>query len=134
MASQKVILCDTNIIIELSKNNLQIIDELKAIGSGNIAVSTITAGELIFGALNKSELRKIIKGLKAIEVISINEEISSLMLDLIQQYSLSHRLSMPDAFIAATAIFYELPLYTLNLKDFKFIQDLQLHQELGQSK
>jgi predicted nucleic acid-binding protein len=56
---KKLILCDTNIIIELYKNNQLIISALQSIGQPNIEISSITAGELIYGALNKKELSKI---------------------------------------------------------------------------
>lgn len=39
-----------------------------------------------------------------------------------------HKLSVPDALIAATAIVHEVSLYTLNVKDFHFISDLRLYQ------
>lgn len=42
-------------------------------------------------------------------------------------FSLSHNLTLPDAFIAATAIFHDIPLYTLNKKDFRFIPGLRLY-------
>jgi tRNA(fMet)-specific endonuclease VapC len=42
-------------------------------------------------------------------------------------FSLSHILSLPDAFIAATAIHYDISLYTLNKKDFRYIPDLKLY-------
>ena len=44
------------------------------------------------------------------------------------KYSLSHKLSIPDAIIASTAIYYEIELYTLNIKDFKFIKDIKLYK------
>jgi hypothetical protein len=44
------------------------------------------------------------------------------------QYSLSHKLTIPDAMIAATALTHNISLYTLNLKDFRFIQGLQIYQ------
>jgi hypothetical protein len=44
-----------------------------------------------------------------------------------EQYSLSHKLSLPDALIAATALVYDVPLYTMNLKDFRFIPKLKLY-------
>lgn len=61
MGQNKIILCDTDVIIEFYRNNADIISELKTIGQQNIAVSTITAGELIYGALNKKELNPITK-------------------------------------------------------------------------
>jgi hypothetical protein len=43
------------------------------------------------------------------------------------QYSLSHKLTIPDALIAATALTHNISLYTLNLKDFRFIQGLNIY-------
>lgn len=63
MGQDKIILCDTDVIIEFYRNNPNIIEELKTIGQQNIAVSTIIAGELIYGALNKKDFR-FIEGIK----------------------------------------------------------------------
>ncbi|GHT60215.1 hypothetical protein FACS18945_6290 [Bacteroidia bacterium] len=38
------------------------------------------------------------------------------------------KLSLPDAYIAATALYYNIELFTLNLKDFIFIPNLKLYQ------
>lgn len=43
-------------------------------------------------------------------------------------YSLSHKLTIPDALIASTALVKNLALYTLNIKDFRFIEGLSLYQ------
>ncbi|WP_199301990.1 PIN domain-containing protein [Pseudanabaena cinerea] len=42
-------------------------------------------------------------------------------------YSLSHKLTIPDALIAATALANDLELYTLNIKYFRFIENLKLY-------
>ena len=47
-----MILCDTNILIELYKNNAQIVSELRQIGIDNLAVSSISVAELYFGAFD----------------------------------------------------------------------------------
>ena len=127
MAKKEIILCDTNILIELSKNNQDISFELKNIGYANIAVSSVSAGEFIFGALNKMELAKIKKALNAIQIIHVNEVVSERVLELLENYSLSHNLAVPDALIAATALTHKLQLYTLNVKDFKFIDGIELY-------
>ena len=62
---KSIILCDTNILIEFYKNNQNIIAELEKIGSKNIALSVVTAGELLFGALNKKETKTIKKRYRA---------------------------------------------------------------------
>jgi predicted nucleic acid-binding protein len=115
----ELILCDTNILIELSKNNSEIVRELKGIGQESIAVSSISAAEFIFGALNKKELSKIKNALSAIDLLHVDREISDTALELLEKYSLSHNLTVPDAFIASTSLTHELKLFTLNIKDFK---------------
>jgi len=123
-----MILCDTNILIEFYKGNQAVSDALRVIGLPNIAVSVITVGELYFGARDKRELLKIKKHLANLKQIPVDEEISNLYVSLIETYSLSHRLNIPDALIAATALRYHLELYTLNVKDFRYIEGLALYK------
>lgn len=121
-----MILCDTNIFIEIYRGNLDIIQTVKSIGQHNIAVSDVTCAELLYGARNKKELLSIRKDLNNISVLPIDTSISNLAVELVEKYALSHKLSLPDALIAATAIFYNIELYTLNIKDFKFLNDIML--------
>jgi tRNA(fMet)-specific endonuclease VapC len=123
-----MILCDTNILIEFYKNNDPVVQELHQIGQDQLAISAITQAELYFGALNKSELAKIKQHLSLLRLFSIDVPISSAFLGLMEAYSLSHRLSLPDALIAATGLVHGLPLYTLNVKDFQFITGLEIYQ------
>ena len=121
-----MILLDTNIIIELFKGNSETINLLESINEENFSISIITSMELYYGALNKRELNVIKKFLKNFELLPINEKISKISLDLIEKYSKSHGLEIPDALIAATAIYYDIPLLTYNRKDFKYIEKLKL--------
>jgi predicted nucleic acid-binding protein len=123
-----MILCDTNILIEFYKNNAEITRALREIGLPDLAISTITTGELYFGARNRRELFKMKKHLANLHQIPLDEEISTLTLSLLEMYALSHRLNLPDALIAATALRYNLSLYTLNIKDFRFIEGLSLYK------
>ncbi len=123
---KRLVVCDTNIFIEFYKNNRQIVENLKKIGLENIAMSSVTAGELIFGAYDKRELQNIRKDIDSLTVLPLNENISKRFVDLMTEYSLSHNLDLPDALIASTAIDYGCELYTLNLKHFRYINDLKL--------
>ncbi len=123
-----MILCDTNILIDFYKNNTAVLAELQKIGLANLCVSTITVGELYFGARDRRELLKIKKHLSALNQIPMDVEISEVTLSLLETYSLSHRLSLPDAIIAATALRHNFNLYTLNIKDFRFIDGLGLYK------
>jgi hypothetical protein len=56
MEEKSLVLCDTNIIIEFYKDNPEVVKNLRSIGQHRIAVSIVTVGELLYGALNKKEL------------------------------------------------------------------------------
>jgi tRNA(fMet)-specific endonuclease VapC len=129
MAEAHVILCDTNILIEFYKGRADVIKTLSEIGVSDLAISVITVGELFFGARDKRELKKLRENLSLLQQLPINEEISKLHLELLEKYSLSHKLSIPDALIAATALCYSIPLYTLNIKDFHYISGLDLYSK-----
>ncbi|OGU91524.1 MAG: pilus assembly protein [Ignavibacteria bacterium RIFOXYC2_FULL_35_21] len=128
-----MILCDTNILIELYKGNKNIISELKKIGTVHISISIVTSAELIFGAINKKELNQIKKDIDSLNLITIDEQICDIFIDLMLKYSLSHKITLPDALIAATALSRGFQLYTLNLKDFKFIENLKLYKPVTKS-
>lgn len=123
-----MILCDTNILIEFYKDNEEVISALQEIGLAELAVSVITVGELYFGARDRRELLKIKKHLAGLSQIAVDPETSQLALSLLETYALSHRLNLPDAVIAATALRHDLSLYTFNVKDFRFIEGLSLYK------
>ncbi len=126
---KRLVICDTNIFIEFYKGNRQVIENLHKIGNDNIALSSVTAGELIFGAFNKTELQNIQKDINELKVLHINEKISRNFINMMQKYSLSHNLDLPDALIAATVISSGFELYTLNLKHFKYIDNIKLWKQ-----
>lgn len=121
-----MVLCDTNILIEFYKDNADIAGVLRKIGYAEIAVSVITQAELFFGARDKRELGAIRRHLSLVTCLHIDEAVSKRFERLMENYSLSHRLAIPDALIAATAIERGLPLYTLNVRDFRFVEEIQL--------
>jgi tRNA(fMet)-specific endonuclease VapC len=59
MEQIKMILCDTNIFIEIYRGNNSIVEVVKNIGQQNIAISDVTCAELLFGARNKMEIKAI---------------------------------------------------------------------------
>jgi len=121
-----MILCDTNVIIEALKKNLDVIQAVEKIGLDEIAISVVTVMELYYGALNKTELKKIKRHLSSIRIFQIDEAISLAASALIERYAKSHGLQIPDALIAATSLHHDLQLYTENTKDFVYIENLNL--------
>lgn len=107
-----MILCDTNILISAFNNRERAISQLEKIGLENVVLSSITIMELYQGMGNKKELKTMINNVKYFDVIQIDEKISIKAIELIRDYKLSHGLEIPDAIIAATAIVYDIVLYT----------------------
>ena len=120
-----MLLCDTDVLIEILKGNKEIRAEFENL-SDKISLSAITVMELYFGALNKRELYKIKRFVSGFEIFLVNEEISETGIRLIEKYAKSHGLRIPDALIAATALTLDLALWTLNVRDFRFIEGLKL--------
>ncbi len=124
-----MVLCDTNIFIHAFNGNADTINELTNIGFDNIVVSAITIMELYQGMGNKNEMIQMRSRMRSYDVIEIDTAISQLSVSLIDQFNLSHGLLIPDAIIGATAIVHQIPLFTYNLKDFRFMPDIQLHKQ-----
>jgi len=124
---KELILCDTNILIAWLKGDEQTIEILQKIGLENLLIPSVTFMELIQGTRNKSELLKLKRKIKNYNIIHFNDITSKLAVNLVEKYYLSHGLLIPDAIIAATAITFDIKLFTYNLKDFKFLPGIQLY-------
>ena len=119
-------LCDTCILIDYLRGNQEVQKKLLYDRQYGLGMSAITYMELMVGALNKHEISIIKKAFADIQIIEFSEYISAKSRMLIEQFSKSHGLLIPDAIIAATAMINKIPLYTANIKDFHFIPDLEL--------
>jgi len=127
----KTIICDTDVMIDYwNKYSLRhfATKELleKVIELDNVVLSAITKMELLMGAKDKEGLVRINKKISQFKIILIDNAITESAIQLLQNYRLSHGLALPDAFIAATCNTLELKLFTHNIKDYKFIDDLVL--------
>ncbi|GHT71257.1 ribonuclease VapC [Spirochaetia bacterium] len=91
-------------------------------------LSAVSYMEIIQGVRNKEELNKLKKDLKqwSTEIIQINETISKKAINLMEEYKLSHGLELGDAIIASTALEYDEPLITGNIKHYEYIPDVKI--------
>ncbi|WP_295654851.1 type II toxin-antitoxin system VapC family toxin [uncultured Mucilaginibacter sp.] len=121
-----MVLIDTNILIEIIRHNANIIEKCDALGVDNLAISSISYVEFLVGSRDKQDLYRNMKFLNKFRQIAVDENINDTLISIFENYSLSHRPSIPDMLIAATAIYYKTPLYTLNSKDFIYLADLTL--------
>ena len=108
-------LCDTCILIDYLKGKVDIQQKLSKDRSEGLGMSSVTYMELMVGALNKREVGIIKKAFADFEIIEISESISTKARNLIEKFTKSHGLLIPDALIGATALELGLPLYTTNI-------------------
>jgi hypothetical protein len=122
-----MVLIDSDILIYIGNKDKQVIQAVKELElKKKLAISIVTEMEMLVGCRNKIEFQKLDKFLKRFSVCKIIESISELGKELIKKYYLSHGLEIPDALIAATALKLEIPLLTMNKKDFRFIENIEL--------
>jgi len=127
MEEKGLIICDLDVIIEFfDRANKSIENRLVEMGRENLCISSVTYSEIIFGSIDQDQLTTLSKGLEKFIVVDIDQRIDTIHRELVKKYSLSHKLGIQDALIAATALNYEIKLFTLNTKDFKFIEGLEL--------
>jgi predicted nucleic acid-binding protein len=130
MAKNKIseqIVCDTNVFINLLKNDEPTIIAIEKIGSQNIIIPMISAMELFKGAGNKDELKDIQEFINSYSSLNLNSKGVELALEYIKKYHLSYNLGLADALIAASVVVADLQLFTFNVKDFDFIKGLKLY-------
>ena len=113
------IVCDTNPLIYLLDGNRNI---ARFLDSKQIYLSVITELEL-FGKQNLSfRDNEIIEALlSGCFVIDINQEIKQIYREIKQKQIIK----LPDAIVAATAIYLDIPLLTFD-KGFKNVSNLKL--------
>ena len=84
--------------------------------------------ELLQGLRDKREFHILQKYFQkwSIEIIQINENISSRAMFFVEDYCLSHSMELGDAIIAATALENNEILLTANDKHYSFLPNIQI--------
>lgn len=114
MSGNNSAIVDTNILVYLFKGNERIFDLLNG---RDIWVSFITEMEILaFEGHTPAEIQTIKKFLSECRIIDINRAIKDTAIDIRK----SDKVKLPDAIIAATAHYLNLPLITAD-KGFKAI-------------
>jgi predicted nucleic acid-binding protein len=122
-----MILVDSDILIQYSRGDIAAAEWLETASKrDDLVISVVNEIELLFGSRDNRDLTKMRQLLATFEIIQIDEAISKRASFLVDKYCLSHRLEMPDAMIAATALVHGLELATINRKDFRYIDGLKL--------
>lgn len=118
MSGNKIVL-DTNIVLNLLGGDQKLFSILNGM---NLYISVITEIELLgFNGMSESDKTKISFFLSNCTLIPLNNEIKEICIEIKQK----SKSKTPDAIVAATALFLEIPLITAD-KGFEKIQNLDL--------
>lgn len=115
-------LLDTNVLSKIfgeSSPVRQFVENLDALIDATVYI------ECLRGSKSNREKQLIKKYLDNFPLLLITSDISRSAIELIDRYSNSHGLLLPDALIAATALENDLTVVTYNIDDFKFINGLK---------
>lgn len=116
-------LIDTDVMVDVSRANLNAANYLDALGEP--AISIITAQELIVGARDKRDLQAIDSLLPVYRLIHLDAGIGQLAYELLKRYAKSNGLRTFDSLIAATAIAHDCTLVSRNSKYQQQIKNLE---------
>ena len=112
---------DTNVILYLISGDKTLADLLD---NKTIYISFITELELLgYKEISLEELKKIEDFLNSVSIIEINSEIKKITIGLKRNY----KIRLPDAIIAATSTYMNLPLMTSD-KDLSKLTGLNILQ------
>ncbi len=120
----EIVFIDTNIVIEYLKETQSVVEVLAKFDE--VYINDVVIMELYQGARDKKELNFIKKKILKFKVLQMNQEIVALAREILDRYTLSHNTKSMDALIASTVIMYNMDLYTLNKKDFKYLAQVRL--------
>jgi len=127
MEKEKIVLIDTNIIIDHLRNFEPATNFFNSISEHNLIIfSAITETELLSGQANnnKEKREELLQLLNQWYKIPIENPIALLAGDLSRKYNLE----VPDSIIAATALLSKAILVTKNEKHFISVSNLILNK------
>jgi len=120
-----MVIVDTDILIWILRGREDIIRKFQKLveeTNGEIYLTPIQVAEIYSGA-KPTELPKIKKFLDSFEVLDLNREIGKIAGQIVNKYGKSYGVKLADAFIAASAEYYNCKLWTLNIKHYPSVKD-----------
>ncbi|MEL7122881.1 MAG: type II toxin-antitoxin system VapC family toxin [Bacteroidota bacterium] len=129
MENRRVVV-DTSIIIDFLRSH----DKQKTVlfelaTTASMSISVITLYELLMGAKDEKKLDDISIILNGMTILSFDKDIAYRAGEIYHQLRKNNKLiEFRDIFIGATALTYQLPISTKNIKHFSRIPELEIYE------
>lgn len=123
------ILIDTSIIVEhLRKRNKHKSILYRLVDSYELSTSTMVEFELFAGATDERKRQDLLDVLPLCHILPFTSEIAQRAASIYQELKQQNQIiEVGDIIIAATALYAELPLMTLNVEHFQRIKNICIH-------
>lgn len=127
-----MVICDTNIIGKYLFKDPLVLRQINLLGGmKNIYITPIVYIEIIhwlssYQKFTREDRKEIKKFLDELKMLHLNKGISELSIEISKK---DNSLEPADILIGATGVYYEVPVYTHNLKHFKLIKGITLYKE-----
>ncbi len=115
-------LVDTDVMIWHLRGYAQATRRLDQLGT--LTLSAVTYLEVLQGMRNRPNSLRCRRCCSDATILPLTDTITQQAIALMELLTLSHRLQMGDALIAATALVHQLPLFTGNVKHFAAVEHL----------
>jgi predicted nucleic acid-binding protein len=116
---------DTNCLIYYFKGEEKVIDLIQnlILERATIFISIITKVEVLaYPEITPGEEKTFLEMMKNMILIEFDDKLTNLVVNIRRK----HKIKLPDAIIAATAIYTNSTLITRNIKDFSKIKELNI--------
>ena len=130
-------LLDTDVCIEIIKQNERVLDKVEAVGEENCFVTDITIAELFYGAAKSGRLDHFEDVDKILQLFNLRPMLPSLRLYGENKAMLENQGRMIgefDLLIGSCAVYHDFIMVTSNLKHFDHIPNIQLEDWAQKSK
>lgn len=126
-----MVICDTNIIGKYLFRDPSVVKQIGSIGLRNIYITPIVYIDIIhwlssYKKFTHADRKEIKDFLDELKILHLNKGISELSIEISKK---DNSLDVADILIGATGVYYDLPVYTHNIKHFKLIKGITLYQE-----
>jgi tRNA(fMet)-specific endonuclease VapC len=126
-------LLDSDWVVDYLKGLAHAVDLVHRIASDGLAMSVITLAEvyegIFYGRDPVREEQTLLQFLRGVTVLDVDAEVArryAVVRGSLRQQGIL--IPQPDILIASTALQYDLPLVTRNLRHYQRIPDLKLYQ------